>query len=83
MRCKLHDRVVVVKGLAVGAVGTVIDISDRFDSDWLVEFPRPVLGYDYRGIAEDTRVHSPDDYLCPLPDDADPVETETEREVTA
>lgn len=83
MRCKIGDRVVVVKGLAVGAVGTIIDTSEDRNSDWLVEFPRPVLGYGYFGIAEDSRVHAPDDYLCPLPADPEHTDTTDDIEVVA
>lgn len=83
-RCRVGDVVLVVNGCAVGYVGTVMSESKLEYWDWRVEFPRPAPGFN--GLGEPAKgryVNCRDDELRPIRPDADPVETETEREVTA
>ena len=84
MRCKLHDMVMVIGGLASGYSGVIIAASEFEGCDWLVQFNHPAPGFDLFGQrTEGTEVHCPDRDLLPINPPANPIETETEREVAA
>ena len=87
MRCKVGDRVLVINGPAIGAVGTIIGpATTRLGaSDWLVEFPRPVRCYVMLNgkAAMDRRSNSPDSYLWPIPDAPEQIDNISDIEVVA
>lgn len=84
MRCKVGDVVLVIRGCAAGYIGVIASESTVEDRDWLVEFPRPALGIDLSGNpAAGRHINYWDSELRPIRPDADPVETEREREVVA
>lgn len=83
-RCKVGDVVLVVMGKQVGLIGRIVEVSDLPGCDWSVEFPRLVRTAGRFGSVElRRRGEAPDCWLRPIRPDADPVETETEREVVA
>ena len=84
MRCKLFDAVMVIRGIASGYCGTITAASGVEGCDWLVNFDRPAPGWNELGRREEgTEIHCPDCDLLPINPPADPIETETEREVAA